>query len=36
MPLQSITDPQERAALIAFLKSNTDEPAVSGPGSSKQ
>ena len=36
MPLQSITDPQERAALIAFLKSNTDEPAASGPGSSKQ
>src|SRR5690606_694123 len=34
MPLQSIIDPQERAALIAFLKSNTGEPASSGPGSS--
>lgn len=36
MPLQSINDPEERAALIAYLKSNTDGPAATGAGSSRQ
>lgn len=35
MPLQSINNPDERAALIAFLKNNTDRPA-EGAGPAEQ